>query len=204
MPDPAAKRRVILRGGGWQASEISRATGLNLKKHPPSKTGDVVLDVTIPANAKIGAFKLRAKSAAGMSAPVDFFVDRFRATPANRIDGQHLTLPVTITGVLDEAGKVDRFPLPLSPGQSVGVQVVPTRNKLDVLLRVVDRKGTVLDESHSDVLGFTAPQSAGVQEPLVLESRDSDFRGNKDAGYRLHIGNIPVISSLFPLNSAGN
>jgi len=66
-------------------------------------------------------------------------------------------------------------------------------------LRIIDRQGKVLAESNNGLLGFTAPPTSQPSETYILEVRDRDYRGNKDMAYRLHVGNIPVVTSLFPL-----
>ena len=177
--------------------------GLKLHKRAGAKAGELIVDVTIPATARLGLYKVRVKNAGGASAPVEFFVDRFKAaahqTTSGSISEPVLALPVTVVGTLAEAGQVNREVFTLTPEQSVGVELVGARSKLDVVLRLLDHKGIVLAESNNGSLGFTAAANTKGPESYVLEVRDNDFRGNKDMGYRLHIGNIPVITSLSPM-----
>ena len=198
--------QVILSGEQLEgATEIvAEEPGLTIHK-PSAKTLKFVTAlVTIPATARLGSYKLRAKNAAGTSAPVEFFVDRFKSVPymAPGLD-KPLVLPVTVTGTLGEAGDVDRYVLVLAPDQQIGVQLVSTKAKLDAILRMVDRQGKILAESNNGLLGFTAPHKSLPGTRYVLELRDRDYRGNKDMAYRLHLGDIPVVTSIFPLGISG-
>ncbi len=197
--------RVKLSGDRLDAASeiVADEPGLTFRKQPGAKPDELLVDVIIPANARLGLFKLHAKSAAGISAPVEFFVDRFKSVvhqPTNSSIVEHsLALPVTVVGTLAEAGQVDRHVLALTAGQEVGIELVGARAKLDVVLRMLDRKGSALAESHTGVLGFTAPANLKGAETFVLEVRDNDFRGNKDMSYRLHMGNIPIVTALSPM-----
>ena len=133
-----------------------------------------------------------------------FFVGRFQAVPfvepVSRGSAQPLNLPVTVTGTLGQAGVVNRHAFSLAPSQQVGVQLVATKAKIDAVLRLLDRKGKVVAEGRDGALGFTAPVSLSNQETsYILEVQDREFRGSRDMAYRLHIGDIPVVTSIFPL-----
>jgi len=195
--------KIIL--SGEQLSEsaeiVAEEPGLTIRKQPGGSSTQVIVNVTVPPNARVGSYKLRAKSAAGMSAPVDFFVDRFKAMgyESTSQPGKPVPLPATVVGTLAQAGDVARVFLSLTGGQQVGVQLVSTKSKLDAILRAVDSKGRVLAESSNGLLGFTAAHTSQTPQTYVLELHERDFRGSKDMGYRLQMGNIPVITSTFPL-----
>ncbi|HEV8058639.1 MAG TPA: c-type cytochrome domain-containing protein, partial [Gemmataceae bacterium] len=197
--------QIILSGEQVEdaAEIVAEEPGLTIHKPSVKNMKSVTVLVAIPATARLGSYKLRAKNAAGTSAPVEFFVDCFKAIPYTAPTqaglAPPLMLPVTVTGTLGEAGDVDRHALSLAAMQQVGVQLVSTKAKLDAILRIVDRQGKVLAESNNGVLGFTAPHTSQSRETYVLEIHDRDYRGNKEMAYRLHIGDIPVITSLFPL-----
>jgi WD40 repeat protein len=156
-------------------------------------------DVTFPANTPAGSYTFTAKNPAGSSAALPFNVDAFPAV--NEIEpndspgtGQKLTLPVSVVGALGKAGDVDYVRFEAKAEQQIGVQiVVADRAKLEPVLQLLDAAGRAVAEG-SDVLGYTCPQ-AGT---YVLGVRDRDFRGG-GLSYRLHIGDLPVVTSLFPL-----
>ena len=107
-----------------------------------------------------------------------------------------VTLPVTVVGVVDRAGDVDYFRFTAAAGEQIGVQVVAAElgSKLDAALVLTDEGGNVLAEG-ATTLGYT------VRRPgtYAVGIRDREFRGAKDFHYRLHVGNVPVVTGVFPL-----
>lgn len=155
-------------------------------------------EIAIPAKTAPGSYTLTVKNAAG-STTASFLVDGFRAEAEQEPNdspgtGQKIVLPTTIVGGLGKAGDVDYFRFEATAGQQVGVQAVAAdRAKLDPVLQLLDASGKIVAEG-SEVLGHTCVQPG----TYILGIRDRDFRGG-GLEYRLHIGNLPVVTSLFPL-----
>jgi WD40 repeat protein len=124
--------------------------------------------------------------------------DRFEPMdkqPGNDTPGsaQKITLPVTIAGSIERAGTVDFYRFEAAAGQDVGVQALPgDAAKLEPALSLADTKGTVVAEGNA-VLGYRCAK-AGT---YVLSIRDRDYRGGALA-YRLNIGEVPVVTAVFP------
>ncbi len=109
--------------------------------------------------------------------------------------GQKITLSASILGTVSRAGEVDWYRFEAKAGQEIGVQAVVTdRAKFDPVLMLTDAQGQTLEETSNGVLGFTFP-TAGT---YALGIRDRDYRGG-DLTYRLHVGELPVVTSVFPL-----
>ncbi len=102
----------------------------------------------------------------------------------------------TVVGAIDRAGDMDYYRFAAAIGDQVGVQVVATEvgSKLDAVLVLTDETGTILAEDTTS-LGFVV-RKAGT---YAIGIRDRDFRGGADFTYRLHIGNVPVVTGVFPL-----
>lgn len=102
----------------------------------------------------------------------------------------------TVVGVIDRAGDVDYFRFAAKAGDQIGVQVITTQlgSKLDPALVLSDESGTTLADGGA-ALGFVI-QKAGT---YAVGIRDRDFRGGADFTYRLHVGNVPVVTGVFPL-----
>lgn len=108
--------------------------------------------------------------------------------------GQQITLPATIVGSLDRGGAVDFYRFEANAGQEVGVHGIPADSKtFDPVLRLTDANGTVLAEG-TGLLGHRCAEAA----TYVLAIRDRDYRGGK-LDYRLHLGDIPIVTSVIPL-----
>jgi hypothetical protein len=162
------------------------------------------IDLTVTASAAIGPLPLRVLTAVGQSNELKLYVDRFLAVREigasdSARTAAKVNLPATVVGSLDRAGDTDYFRFDATAGQEVGVQLVPNdAKKLDATLTVTNESGTVLAESTNGLLGFTAPK-AGTYAVSVA---DKEFRGGAGFEYRLHIGDIPIVTGVFPLGIA--
>jgi hypothetical protein len=158
-------------------------------------------EVTFPAGTPPGVYQLRLKSPAGQSGPVSFLVDPFpllaEQEPNNSPGtGQKIALPASVAGVIDRAGDVDYFRFDVQAGQELGIQVQAAPGaKLAPFLKLTDGVGRLLAESDEGYLGYTFKE-AGT---YALGVRDREFRGEAGMRYRLHLGELPVVTALYPL-----
>src|SRR5262249_40009396 len=111
--------------------------------------------------------------------------------------GQTINLPATVVGALDRTGDVDCFRFPARAGEHVGVQILTAAvgSKLDAVLQLTDEAGRGLVQSNEGFLGHVC-EKAGTYAVVV---RDREYRGGAGMHYRLHIGDVPVITTVFPL-----
>jgi hypothetical protein len=111
--------------------------------------------------------------------------------------GQMVKLPVSVLGKLAKTGDFNFYRFKAAKGQQVGIEVVTKEagSKVAPYLQLADQHDNVLADSSDGFLGYTFAQ-AGI---YAIGIRDQEFRGGQDMHYRLHIGPIPVVSSLFPL-----
>jgi hypothetical protein len=170
---------------------------------PGSRTPTrVQAQVTFPDDTPADVYRLGLQSPLGQTERLPFTVDRFPpAAEAEPNDspttGQQVTLPVTLAGAIHRAGDVDFYRFEASAGQEIGVQVVPAAGstKLTPVLQLTDAAGQVLAESSSGLLGYTCAQ-AGM---YALGLRDRDYGGGEGMGYHLNLGDIPVVTAVYPL-----
>jgi hypothetical protein len=158
--------------------------------------------MTFPSNATAGVVNFRLKAPTGQSEPVTFILDAFPIMESiggndSPSHGQALLrMPQTVVGKLDRAGSVNFFRFLALKDEEIGVQVVlPPGSKLDPVLMLTDSSGRIIQERASVFTGLRCSEPATYS----LGIRDREFRGGPEFGYRLQIGNIPVISSHFPL-----
>ena len=157
--------------------------------------------ITLAPNTEPGAYQLKLNSPAGESNGIEFFVDRFPAKPEpagndSPATAPEISLQQTIVGALSRAGEVDCFHIKLTKGQEVGVQSqIPPSSKLEPVLTLTDAAGVPLRATTNGSLGFKC-QRAGV---YVLALRDREYRGGTEFTYRIHVGDVPVVTSIFPL-----
>ena len=160
------------------------------------------LDLIVPPTTTPGSYKFTLNSQKGETAEVPIIVDAYPAiaekdaggSPAT---GQKITLPTTIAGTLDRAGDVDFFRFEAKKGQELGVQIVTSAvgSKIEPVLQLTDLSGRVLAESSAGHLGYRFAEAGSY----AIGVRDRELKGGKDMHYRLHLGEIPVVTSIFPL-----
>jgi hypothetical protein len=158
-------------------------------------------EVTIPATTQPGVYQVNLKSAVGQTAALPLFVDAFvtveeKGQSVSPRTGQPVPLPATLVGALDRPGDTDFYRFEAKAGQQVGVQIVMLAGaKWDPVLTLHDPSGQIVAESFDRVLGHHCTM-AGTHS---LGVRDREYRGEVGMTYRLHVGNLPVITSVFPL-----
>ena len=163
----------------------------------------VSVAVTLSAHAEPGVYQLRLKSPAGESNAVPFFVDRFAVKPEPAGTDSPRTAPdfglqSTVSGSLSRAGEMDYYRLSLRAGQEVGVQVQAAHSgKIEPVLTLEDSTGKILTETTNGLLGFPCEKD----DVYVLALRDREFRGGGEFSYRMHVGDIPIVSSFLPLGA---
>jgi hypothetical protein len=160
------------------------------------------LDIAIPATTTPGSYQLQLKTASGPPLTTALIVDAYKAIPekdagGSPATGQRVALPTTIVGSIDRAGDVDFFRFEAKQGQQLGAQIVTSAvgSKLEPVLSLLDMAGGVLVESSSGHLGYAFTNGGSY----AIGVRDRDLRGGATMHYRLHLGEIPVVTSLVPL-----
>jgi hypothetical protein len=182
---------------------VASHPGVAVQLLPESRTASrAEADVTFPAHTPTGVYKLGLKSAAGQSAQLGFTVDLFPPTLEKAPNGspstaQSISLPATVVGKIDRAGEVDFYRFEARAGQQVGVQVLTAavESKLEPVLQMLDGDGRAVAESTNGLLGHVCVKP-GV---FTLSIRDREYRGGANMHYRLHVGDIPVITAVYPL-----
>lgn len=164
-------------------------------------SNELAVDVVVKPEAPAGAVQLVVENEVGKAAPLTIAIDRYPAIAEAGVTdsaraAQAVKLPTTIAGSIDRAGNVDYFRFEAKAGEQVGVQVVAAElgSKLDPVLTLTDATGLVLAEGNA-MLGYTIPK-AGTYSVGI---RDREYRGAEDMTYRLHIGDVPVVTGVFPL-----
>ena len=203
----ARGKTIRIRAEGQNLQDVAEAgfswAGVTAKILPDTRSSTGVdLDLVIPALTPPGLGQLTLKSPAGASVNLPFIVDRYPATEEkgamdSASKGLAITLPASVMGKIHKAGDCDFYRFELQQGQQLGVQVLSASlgSKLEPILSLTDAKGKILAHSTNGLLGFVCP-SPGI---YALGIRDKDYRGGADMFYRIHLGEIPIITGAFPL-----
>jgi hypothetical protein len=202
-------------------------TGTNLTDAVAVWTSAPGVTVTIPPDQKDAA-KLKVKVEAKQPAPVGVYmirvatkygVSNFRPLTLDvlpevaekdgnnkRETAQPVTAPCVVVGTA-AAEASDYFKVGVRSGQTLTFEAVGRRlgSPLDPVVILYDAK------SGRELPGLYADDTPGLQSDarvthtftetadVVVEIRDSTYRGGADFGYRLRIGEFPGVTTAFPL-----
>ncbi len=178
---------------------------------PKPDPGKVKVKVTVPADAAVGLYGLRLATKQGVSNLRPFCVDDLPAVPeteANRTKdtAQPVPAPCVVLGRTD-AEASDFFKLKVTAGQRLTFEVVARRigSALDpiVVLHDGQTKRELVDKYADDTPGLQADarltHTFAADGEVIVEVRDTTYRGGADFFYRLRVGDFPGATTAFPL-----
>ena len=181
----------------------------------PAIAETVTVRVTIAADAEPGQRELRLETPAGLTNPLVFTVGQlpeFREKPGKAAPQAEMSvaLPAILNGRI-MPGEVDRYRFPARKGErlvfsAAARELVPylpdaVPGWFQAVLALYDAQGNEL--AYADdfrfiripILYYEVPQDG----QYVIEIRDALYRGREDFVYRLAAGELPCITSIFPL-----
>lgn len=175
--------------------------------------------ITIDKKAPPGERELRVYTSAGLSNPIYFQVGTLQETREAEPNDDHMNpelqevpVPSVINGQV-RPGDIDHFRFKALKGDSIVVDVGARRiipyladavpGWFQAVVALYDEGGN--EVAYQDdykfnpdpVLFFDVPKTA----TYTLSIRDSIYRGREDFIYRIAIGELPFITSIFPLGA---
>ncbi len=191
--------------------------GMKQRKQINVQLTDLVrIEIAVAADATPGRREIRLMTPKGISDPLSFFVGKMReAQEKEPNDNTRQATPVgDLPAVLNGQilpGDFDRYRIHARKGQNL-VFAVQARDLMPYLadavpgwfqavLAIYDEDGKeVAYADHfrhlPDPLVAYTPRADG---DLILEIRDSIYRGREDFVYRITVGEIPYITGIFPI-----
>lgn len=185
-----------------------KASILEDKKPDPAK---LKVKVDLPASAPLGLHTVRVVTKAGVSNFRPLVVDELPEvaeleTNRTKDTAQAVPAPCVVTGRAD-AEASDFFRVKVGAGQRLTFEVVAHRigSPLDPIVVLHDA------QSKRELISLYADDTPGLQsdcrlthtfkEPgeVLVEVRDTTYRGGADYFYRLRIGEFPGATTAFPL-----
>ena len=190
------------------------------RKQPNPQFAEIArIEIKVAANARPGMREIRFGSPQGLSNPLRFEIGsltEIREYEPNEPDsdakGPAASLPCCFNGQI-QSGDVDQFRFHAKRGQNIVIKgqaralipyladAVPGWFQMTVSVR--DMKGREVaygDDFRFDpdpVLCYRIPDDGDY----LLEVRDSLFRGREDFIYRVSVGELPFVTSSFPLGA---
>ncbi|MXY27982.1 hypothetical protein F4Y59_07470 [Candidatus Poribacteria bacterium] len=173
--------------------------------------------LTIASDAPLGIQQIRVVTPYGVSNAGSFVVGNLReiveeesgsfslgvspeASPA--METNWIALPVTVNGTIASIDDEDSFTFEVKKGTRLICEVTAQRigSLLDSYLVLRDANGTkVADSGLGDGLDSVLDYTVLETGKYTLHIRDIRYKGGKGYGYRLSIGELPYLETIFPL-----
>ncbi|WP_146599801.1 peptidase [Novipirellula aureliae] len=198
--------------------EISRQRDRDPKRQPNDQLAEeVTVRVKVATDAKLGKRELRFLTEEAISNPIWFHIGRYsevRETEPNDQSPDRVVeyTPVVINGQI-MPGDQDRFAFTAKKGEQIVIDAAVREcmpyladavpGWFQAVLKLTDSHGREMSFSDSfyyrqdPVLFFEVPKD----DQYVVEIRDSIFRGREDFVYRITVGEIPFVTSIYPLGA---
>jgi len=191
----------------------------NPKKQPNSQISEIVtVQIKLAPDAEPGEREVRLRGKFGLSNPLGFHVGLLpeyrEQEPNDKVaDGKvPEDLPILLNGQI-LPGDVDRFRFRAQKGARL-VAVVSARELIPYLADAVPgwfQAVFTLYDVHGNEVAYVDdyrfhPDPVLLYEiptegEYVLEIRDSIYRGREDFIYRIALGELPFVTSIFPLGA---
>ena len=164
----------------------------------------------VPADAAVGFHTFRVATKAGISNLRPFVIDdlvEIEEKPGNskKETAQVVAAPCVILGTAT-AEAADYFRVPVKAGQSITFEAVGRRlgSSIDPVIILSDAKGQEIPGLYADDTPGLQTDARVAYSPLtdgeiVVEIRDTTYRGGTEFTYRLRIGNFAGATTAFPL-----
>ena len=173
----------------------------------------LIASLTIAPDAPLGIQQIRIVTPYGISNAGSFVVGNLREvieeeaeesgleTPST-MEANWLALPVTVNGEISSIDDEDSFTFSVKKGARLICEVTAQRigSLLDSYLVLRDANGTEVATSGlgnglDSLLNYTVLEDG----KYTLHIRDIRYKGGKGYGYRLSIGELPYLETIFPL-----
>lgn len=198
---------------GTNLTEVTQAwTSFNGKVTIPDGQKDATKlnsKIEVPANTPVGMHTIRVATKAGVSAARPFIVDDLPEVAEKdnnkKAAPQAIAAPCVVVGTAT-AEVSDFYKLAVKAGETVTFDVLARRigSPCDPVILLHDATG-------KELFGLYADDTPGLQGDarlthtfqtagdVIIEVRDTTYRGGGDFAYRLRVGNLPGATTAFPL-----
>jgi len=186
----------------------------------PQLAEQVRLRVTLSENVEPGEREIRLMTTGGLTNPLSFHVGRLpevcevepnNAAPHAEVAG---SIPLVLNGQI-MPGDVDRFAFEARKGTRLVIaasarELIPyladaVPGWFQATLALYDAEGKEL--AYADDFRFQPDPVFYYEIPedgrYVIEIKDALYRGREDFVYRIRLGELPFVTSIFPLGGQG-
>ena len=167
----------------------------------------LIASLTIDPNAPLGIQQMRIVTPYGVSNAQNFVVGNLPEINENEAAEETemsnwLELPITVNGEITSIDDQDSFSFNLKKDAKLICEVMAQRigSPLDSYLVLQDANGAEVAKSGQgngldSLLNYTAPEAG----KYTLHIRDIRYKGGNGFRYRLSVGELPYLETIFPL-----
>ncbi len=193
-----------IRQGTQQAAVLFNGAGVSGRVPTDAQ---LAASLTIAPDAPLGIQQMRIVTPYGVSNALNFVVGNLPEITENEATekaemSNWLELPVTVNGEIASIDDEDRFSFNLKKGARLICEVTAQRlgSPLDSYLILQDANGAeVANSGQGFGLDSTLDYTAMEAGKYTLHIRDIRYKGGKGFRYRLSIGELPYLETIFPL-----
>lgn len=182
-------------------------------KNNGKNAGQVVFQVTVPKDARVGVHGIRVVSLNGVSALRLFVVDELKTVAANGKNtsasaAQAIAIPTAVEGAIPNLGR-HYYQFDGKAGQRLSFEVLAGRvgSPLDPMIRLfaVNEHGPLELAYSDDAHGLHGDSQFSHKLPkdgkYLVAVRDIRFQGGGGHRYRLRIGDFPCVTVPYPMGA---
>lgn len=210
-----ASVEVVL--GGARLEDIQElilySEGLSVRALEPKGSNRARALIQIAPECRLGEHQFRARTLSGLSEVRTFHVGPFplfkETEPNNeRTKAQMVPKNTTVTGTISSED-VDFFEYKGTKGERLSVEMDAIRLGrvlFDGYIAITDSQGKILASCDDSILFLQDPVLSMIVPAdgfYQIQVRDTSWGGADDFHYRLHIGNFPRPTVLYPLGGPG-
>ncbi|MCZ6793694.1 MAG: pre-peptidase C-terminal domain-containing protein [Planctomycetota bacterium] len=198
--------------GVREVKTSSEKIAVRLLEATPPDSGGLWVEVKPEKDLGRGSHEFWVESPAGTSGKIRLHVDDLEPRPESEPNdhaARRTTTsrrPVSFLGAIDPRGDVDHFGFEARAGETVvaDLQAQVLGSKLDAVLVLTDGDGRLLarsndfDGSPDPFIAFAVPADG----EYVLRVTDLTLGGSADHFYRLSVGALRYVTSVFPLSAS--
>lgn len=218
LPPPAPELRAVQPRGLWRGSptllrltgaHLTDATnvivsnpGLHAALRPTTNANELRVMAEAGTSLKPGEYELSVRGPGGESTKVKVFVDSMPQFDQTQVTNE-IHPPAGIWGSIETSGEVDDFPFRARAGQTIVLELAinAVGSKLpNGAVALLDENGSVLASDSGfgggdRFLAFKIP----VDGRYTARVDDQMLKASPDFFYRLSIGELPVVTGIYPL-----
>jgi len=192
--------------------------GADVRKRMPGETGAIIQDkaqkaslaisLSATADVPIGRHGLRLHTPLGTTSLMPIWVgaepEQLEKEPNDDLaQANEVSAPVTVNATLEKEGDVDTYRVSARAGHDLVVSIIaaPLGSMTDTTVSVLSLDGHVLasNDDFRDSKDSLVVYRPAVDGALLVRVTDRNAAGGGRQFYRVSIGELPVLTSVFPL-----